>query len=193
MRQLSDEDLVKKLKSHHYTDNDEAMNFLYQKMYRKVTSYILKNSGSNQDADDVFQDSLIALYKSAKMNRLEEIKNIQAYFYSICRNLWLKALKKNQRTTALTDEYETLAEDAIQVTSLLSEEKSKLIHLLLKGLGESCQKILIYYYYERRRMKEIMTLMNYSTEQVAKNKKSSCMKKLKEVVSSNPGLKNLLN
>jgi len=193
MRQLSDDDLVKKLKSNHYPDNDEAMNFLYSKMYKKITSYIQKNSGSDQDADDIFQDSLIALYKSAKMNRLDEVSNIQGYFYSICRNLWLKALKKNQRTTKLTDEYDTLAEDAAQVNTLVSEEKSSLLDRLLKSLGEGCRNVLIYYYYERRKMKEIMTLMNFSSEQVAKNKKSSCMKKLKEVVSANPGLKDLLN
>ncbi len=192
MRQLSDEDLVKKLKSNNYSENDEAMNFLYSAMYRKITSYINKNSGSDQDADDIFQDSLIALYKSAKVNRLDEVNNIQAYFYSICRNLWLKALKKNQRTTALTDEYDTLGEEAIQVTTLLSDEKSTLLDRLLKGLGESCKNILVYYYYERLKMKEIMTLMNFSSEQVAKNKKSSCMKKLKETIAANPNLKELL-
>ena len=126
------------------------------------------------------------------MNRLDEVNNIQAYFYSICRNLWLKALKKNQRTTALTDEYDTLGEEAIQVTTLLSDEKSTLLDRLLKGLGESCKNILVYYYYERLKMKEIMTLMNFSSEQVAKNKKSSCMKKLKETIAANPNLKELL-
>jgi len=192
MPQLSDEDLISKLKSSKYSDNDEAMNFLYSAMYRKISSYISKNSGSEQDTDDIFQDSLIALYKAAKINRLDDISNVQAYFFSICRNQWLKALKKSKRTTQITDEYDTVAEDPIQVSSLLSKEKSALIDRLLKGLGEGCRNILIYYYYERLKMKEIMKRMNFSSAQVAKNKKSSCMKKLKEVVSNNPDLKNLL-
>ena len=192
MQQFSDEELLKKLKSSVYFENDEAMNFLYNKMYRKVIRFILKNSGSEQSADDVFQDSLIALYKSAKTNRLDGVDNIQAYFFSICRNLWFKALKKGQRTTELTEEYNAIPQEALQITSLLNHEKSALVDRLLHSLGEGCRKVLIYYYYERLKMNEIMKLMNFSSAQVAKNKKSACMKKLKEVITSNPRLEDLL-
>lgn len=192
MQQLPDKAIIEKLKSTVYTDNDEAMSHLYALMYRKVVLFIQKNSGSEQDADDIFQDALIVFYKLAKASRLDEISNIHAYFFSICRNLWFKTLKKNQRVTKLTEEYNALPEAARQITALLSGEKSALLEQLLHSIGEGCQKVLVYYYYDRLKMKEIMKRLNFSSEQVAKNKKSSCIKKLKEIVKSNPGLVELL-
>lgn len=192
MNKFSDELLVEKLKSTLYAENDEAMNFLYQAMYRKVVYYVQKNNGGEQDAADVFQDALIVLYKLAKADRLDGISNVKAYFFSICRNLWLKALKKGQRTTELTQEHYTLPEEVLPIQSIFLNEKKELLNQLLLSIGESCQKILIHYYYERLKMKEIMKLMNFSSEQVAKNKKSACMKKLREVVLANPDLEELL-
>lgn len=192
MQQLSDKEIINKLKSTNYSENDHAMKAIYQLMYKKVVRHILKNSGSEQDADDIFQDGLIAFYKLAKDDRLEEVKDIQAYFFSICRNLWLKALKKQKRVSQLSEEHLLLSEQAVVVTNILSSEKSALFDKLLASLGESCHKVLVYYYYERLKMKEIMSLMNFSSEQVAKNKKSVCMKRLKNTIQSNPELKGLL-
>lgn len=192
MQQFSDKDLIKKLRSTMYAENDDAMNYLYEVMYGKVVRFILKNSGSKQRADDVFQDGVIILYKAAKANRLDVVENIQAYFFSICRNLWFKELKKEQRVTTLTDEYNERPEEALPLNLLMSNEKSVLINQLLNNLGEGCRKVLTYYYYERLKMKQIMERMNFSSEQVAKNKKSTCMKKLKEIILSNPRLRGLL-
>ena len=192
MRKLSDQQVIEQLKSEKYRDNEEAMTFLYQQLYRKVVRYVQKNQGSEQDADDVFQDGLVALCKMSKTDRLEQVSNIQAYLFSACRNLWLKTLKKRQNTTELTEQHHELAEEASQIHQLQAEEKKRLIDRLLSSLGESCKKILIYYYYDRLKMKEIMPLMNFASEQVAKNKKSTCMKKLKEIIKDNPDLKELL-
>jgi len=54
---------------------------------------------------------------------------------------------------------------------------------LLKG---DCQRVLKMYYYERLRMSEIARKMGYLNDQVAKNKKSSCLRKLKHHVLKNP-------
>ncbi len=193
MQPFSNKKTIALLKSSVLLDNDEAMNSLYAVMYRKVLHFILKNSGSEQDADDVFQDSLMVLYKLAKRDQLDDVTNIQSYFFSICRNLWYKALKKKQKTTTLTEAHHSLPEAAMQISAMLALEKSDFLDQLLKSLGESCRKVLIYYYYDRLKMKEIMKRMNFSSEQVAKNKKSGCMKKLKELIAANPGFKDLLN
>lgn len=192
MQPLSDEEIIEHLQSPDFLKNDLAMHYLYFSMYRKVVNFIVKNSGSEHEAADVFQDSLIAFYKLAKSNRLKEVKSLKAYFFSICKNLWYKTLQKKQKNTTLTEAYHSIPEEATQIQTLLNQEKKALINLLLDSIGESCRKVLVYYYYDRLKMKQIMTLMNFSSEQVAKNKKAACMKKLKEIIEKNPGLKDLL-
>ena len=58
-------------------------------------------------------------------------------------------------------------------------ERSEIIANLIEKMGEECRQLLLYFYFDRFRMKRIMELMGFSSEQVTKNKKSRCMKKLR--------------
>ena len=40
-----------------------SINYLYEKYFPLARSFVLKNSGTYEDAEDVFQDGLIALFK----------------------------------------------------------------------------------------------------------------------------------
>lgn len=63
---------------------------------------------------------------------------------------------------------------------------------MLNEIGETCKKLLIGFYYENKSMKELLNQFDYENEQVLRNRKSKCMKKLKELLTNNPDLlKNL--
>ena len=59
-------------------------------------------------------------------------------------------------------------------------------------LGEGCKKILLLFYFENKSMKEILANVPYENEQVVRNKKSKCLKKLEQIVSGNKILHNQL-
>lgn len=63
---------------------------------------------------------------------------------------------------------------------------------LLDQMGNPCKQILSGFYYEEKSMKELLTEFDYENEQVLRNRKSRCMKKLKEMIVANPGLLNTL-
>lgn len=67
---------------------------------------------------------------------------------------------------------------------------------IYKEIGDTCRNILKGFYYEDLSMKELLTRFNYENEQVLRNKKSICMKKIKDVLHQNKNLlstfKNLL-
>ena len=59
------------------------------------------------------------------------------------------------------------------------------------------KKILLLYYYENRSMKEILSELDYENEQIVRNKKYKCMKKLEQMIEEDgtlfQHLKNLLH
>ncbi len=192
MNKQRDAYIIKKLSSEQKPDREEAMLYLYQQMYDKVQHYILKNNGSTYETEDVFQDSLIALYKHARAGRLGAHIKLEAYFFTICKNHWLKELQKKKRTVAFTDQHENISIEESQESILLNDERKMLMDQVLRRIGEVCYKILQYYYCEKRRMREIARLMSLTNEQAAKDKKSSCMKKLRILIRENPHLLELL-
>ena len=58
-----------------------------------------------------------------------------------------------------------------------------------KHLGPKCREVLSYFYYEKRSMQEIAKLTGLANKQVAKNKKSLCLKLLRKMIGENPAFR----
>lgn len=192
MQRLSDQDLFYKIKSMNIHEQEEALTYLYQQLYKKVVAFIVKNNGSEIDAEDIFQDGLLAFMKMVKQDKIEVGVKVEAYIFSICRNLWYKKLQKAKREVALSDDFETVEVEEIKLQKIISKEKSVLLKEILESLGGSCSEILIAFYYEQLSMEEIVKKMDLSSVQVAKNKKYLCMKKLQKLVKESSFYKSML-
>ncbi len=192
MNKLSDKQIFAGLGSSLQSEKNLALKELYRQYFPVVTDLITKNNGTPDDASDVFQDAIVVFYEKIRLGELELSCSIQTYLYSVCRNLWLSRLRSKKRQARLDDQMESIpiSEDSLSV--LNNNERQTVLIQLLSKLGEDCKKVLSYYYFERLRMKEIASVMNFANEQVAKNKKSGCMKKLRSLVSDNPELQHIL-
>jgi len=60
-------------------DPMREVNTLYRFEYPKIKSYVLKNNGSGDDASDVFQESLIQLFRYIKLGKFNEEYEIGAF------------------------------------------------------------------------------------------------------------------
>ncbi|MEO1259026.1 MAG: sigma-70 family RNA polymerase sigma factor [Bacteroidota bacterium] len=192
MKKFSDEEIVQRLKATDDRTVDQTLSYLHKQVYQMAVNFIKKYKGSLADAEDIFQDSLLALYKLARQGKLDNCHNVEAYLMAISKNLWFKQLKKKKETVDLEEEVNSVAVPEVALYTLLEEEKRSAFDKLLASLGENCQQLLIYFYYDRLRMKKIAELMGYNSEQVAKNRKSKCLQKLKTLLSENPHYKNYL-
>ena len=192
MNQLSDEQLLSGLSSKDKSEKDKALKQLYAQHYPVIADFISKNNGNKEEAADIFQDAVIVFYEKIRLGDLNLNCTIRTYLYSVCRNLWLNRLRSQKRLTSIDDEIIAIPIPPESLEVIDSNERNMLIIQLLEKLGEDCKKILTHFYFERLRMNEIAKRMNFANEQVAKNKKSGCMKKLKALVLKSPGLKNIL-
>lgn len=182
MKPISDQELVRMLRSKDAAENDAGLKAIYAEHYPFILNYVKRNKGDNEEAADLFQDSIIVLYNNLRYNHLELTCAIRTYLYSVAKNLWLKKLRKRGRETTVDSFEERVEIGADQMSYLLSSEKSSYILKLIASLGEQCRQILTYFYYDQKQMVDIALLMEFGSDQVAKNKKHKCMKKLKEKI-----------
>ena len=114
----------------------------FAKLYRyypKVEKYVCINSGSKDEALDIFQDALIILYR--KIIELNESANfsIDGFLINTCKLLWSNELRKKRvRTGDETGLDKLLFEDEIQ-QHIEKENKFKTIENVLQQLGEKCK------------------------------------------------------
>lgn len=189
-RALNDREILQHLQSDRTDQQNEGLRVLYQLYYGMIEQLVLRNNGEKEDAADIFQDGLVALFHKARQAGFKLTASMKTLLYAICRNLWLMKLRKRKRETPLTDVHqETASLDAGILDILEDNDRNQLVAQGLQHLGEDCRKVLQLYYFERRKMKGIASTMGYSGEQVAKNKKSRCLRKLREWVLAQPQAK----
>ena len=191
MKNWSDEEIIFCLQGED-AKKDLALKQIYVQLYPSIKSYIQKNNGSDEDAADIFQDTIIVFYEKVRQNQFQLNSSIGTYMYSVCKHLWLNKLRTQKKVISLTEESDSITVDPLSLTVIGSKERNDYLKLLLESIGKDCKRILVYYYYDRLKMKEIADRMNFANDQVAKNKKSSCLKKLKSIVSESPRLKDIL-
>jgi RNA polymerase sigma factor (sigma-70 family) len=172
--------------------DDEVLKALYEKLYPHIEAFILKNSGTHDEAADVFQDAVLAFYKQVKKNRFDEHYTVSGFIFSISRNMWYNRVKKRNRNIELNEETHDSPEDKNVMDDLISKEREANINYLLNLLEERCRTILIYAIFHKFSMTTIKQKMGFRSEDVAKTKHYKCKQKLIKVLKENPRLKNLI-
>lgn len=157
--------------------DEKALEIIYQKYYRMMTKLVVTNSGTEDEARDVYQDALVVFWQKARSSNFVLTSKMSTYIYSICQNLWRKELDRKKR---LSNE----EKDAAESIDMEKPEREKIIAKCLDQLGETCRKVLMYYYFDEMSMQEIADKLGFANTDTAKTKKYKCKQKLDELVKA---------
>ncbi|NIK72637.1 RNA polymerase sigma factor (sigma-70 family) [Thermonema lapsum] len=171
---MKDEEILKRLKN----GDESALQYLYKKHYRMMSRLVLKNSGTEEEARDIFQEALIVLWQKVRAGNFMLTSKLSTYLYSVCQNLWRKELERKRRLSS--EEKDDIVEQNWE-----EKERIELVRRCLKQLGDTCQKVLTFYYFDRMNMKEIAEQLGFASADVAKSKKYKCMQELERIVRAN--------
>lgn len=172
--------------------NQELLNELYKTVLPKVKMYITRNSGSEDEANDMFQDAVVVFYKQVKSNQLNIKQSIEAYIYTVAKNLWINKAKRDARIK-FTDEIKEDKDIAANSLSfLISEEREATVRQVFGQLGDRCAQLLNYVFYQDYSLAEVTELMGFSSSEVTHTTHYRCKKKLMTLVAGNDAFKNLL-
>ncbi|TSE09860.1 RNA polymerase sigma factor [Aquimarina algiphila] len=157
----------------------------YEKHLPQVKSYILKNSGSEADAEDVFQDAMVFVYEKLENNSLQLTSSLGTFVYSVCRNLWRNKLKGNKKTVHNESILSiSKANDLDIIDQINDNERRYVFQKCFLKLGTGCQELLSLFF-EGVSMKDIAKQNGYS-EAYTRKKKFGCKNKLVAMVKEDP-------
>lgn len=189
---LDDQDLIELILSR--KQQNLALNLLYKRHYGLLENYVLQNSGNSEDAADVIQEVMLVFVQIITQGKFRGESTIKSLLYNICKNLWISELRRRKSTFVRHEKYEIESEKTeLDISeSIARTENLKYIMKVFNQLGEKCKKVLQLFYYEELTMKEVREKLNYSSEQVLRNKKYKCLKSLIQKTQSSPQIyKNL--
>ncbi len=167
---------------------EQAILQLYQDHAAITRSFIMGKGGTEQDADDIFQETVVSFIDTVQKGKFKQESGIRTFLISISKHLWYNEIRRKQRAGNREKLYETERDpEEAGITEVIQDRELKQqLNQLLGELGESCRKILELFYYENLSMKEIVSHLHYENEQVVRNKKYKCLQQLTEKMKQNP-------
>ena len=168
--------------------SDYIINFIYKEFFPLIKFLVTQNGGSDEDAEDIFQDGIIIIYNKINLNQFVLTSSFKTYMYSVCRNLWLQKLNKRKAIfDKLTDveEYIDLPKAMLTEASVEEAELHRIIQIHFLSLNEDCQKVLRLFT-KNIPLRDIASIMGFKTENYAKTRKYLCKEELKKRIADDP-------
>src|SRR5437016_815234 len=108
-------------------NDKQVVEEVYQRFAPAIRSHILKNRGSEDDAADIFQESLIDIYKQAKHKGLQLTCPFEPFLLLVCKRKWLNEIKKRgaRQVTKSSDDLSEYGEDVFAAAERVGVEEEK--------------------------------------------------------------------
>ncbi len=167
---------------------ERVLNFLYDTTQYKIRNWILQNNGSEDEAQDIFQDAVLSFYNYVLENKFDETKSVEGFIFAIARNGWInRAKQKNKMVTGVKEmeKLDRMPDNVDLISQTMDKDKVNQIEALLNQLGERCKELLTYSIFYDMRMDEIAKTMGFSSANVAKTKNYKCKQRLIAIVKEN--------
>jgi RNA polymerase sigma factor (sigma-70 family) len=160
----------------------KAIETLYKAHFGMIQHFVINNNGSFDDARDIFQEAMIALYEKVQNDSFSLSCQIKTYLFSICKHLWLKRLQQMGRYSSPLN----VQEEAVAVENDMAEMENKdaafaIMDRALNSLGEPCKSLLEGYYLNKKGMQALASEFGYTNADNAKNQKYKCLLRLKKL------------
>jgi RNA polymerase sigma factor (sigma-70 family) len=171
---MSDQQLIELIRN-------RQTSIAFRKLYRYfpvVQKKVLAFGGTREDAQDIYQDALVILFRKLQEEGFTLTSSLNTYLYGICSYLWRDLSRKRRKEPGAS----LYAEEEVSFVAGDFAERELLDRLALQAvesLGGRCREILRLFYIEALSMAKIAGKLGFSSEKVAKNQKYKCLETAK--------------
>jgi RNA polymerase sigma factor (sigma-70 family) len=177
-RSYSDQKIIEEIRN----GNEEMLVYVYKQNYTPVRNFILRNSGDEEEIDDVLQDGVIALWQNVMKDDFILTARLSTYLLAIVKNLWFKRLKKKHRLLRIDESGIEREKADSEASKAIEHIDLSAIHDILAEMDETCKKLLCYFYFDGFNNKVIAEKLGFANTDTVKSKKYQCFKKLESRV-----------
>lgn len=155
-----------------------VLNFFYKENFKHISHLVVSNNGNYEDARDIFQESLVVLFRKVREKDFKLTSSLRTFIYSIARLMWLKELSSRKRKKEFIESTITYTGEELEVFDVINRnEKIKLYREKFEELSDDCKKVLRMFL-NNVPIKDITGIMGYSSDQHTKNRRFRCKKSL---------------
>lgn len=139
MESFTNDEIIEGIRS----QNRDVLRYVYTTYFPDVRKMVVKFGGSVDDAKDLFQESVILIYRKLKQDNIILNRGFHQYILGVCRNVFIEQKSKNdlaREKLNQLDEFNLVDEPEASVIRRNYEYRLYQYHFA--NLGRICQEIL---------------------------------------------------
>lgn len=165
---------------------------IYKKWGPEARRFIVKNSGTAEEAKDVFQDTILELWK--RKETLILTVPLGGYLYYIYRSKWFNVLSMDKKTQVTINDlkrYKDNGDISMQFEEVeIFESRFDILKECFEKLPERCQHIINAQYYDKLKGEEIKKKFNFPSIGAVRKAMYDCRESLKKCMMKHSGFSN---
>lgn len=163
------------------SESNSAFGDLYKNYFGLVNHYIVRNNGSAEDAQDIFQEAMLVLVEKLRQDNFQLTASLKTYIMAISKHLWLKKLRHTYRVTEFTEMHDNRFFEEINYS--IEKEKTywDKLQTYMTLITGHCNRLLHDMFFKKKPIEQIQTEYGYSTKHNAQNKKHKCIEQIRRV------------
>jgi RNA polymerase sigma factor (sigma-70 family) len=184
VKRLKDEEILAGLRKR----DNRVLQYIYKNSFNPVKQLVIHNAGAENDAEDIFQEALIIIFKKLKDEPdFKLTAAFNTYIYSVARLLWLKHLRnfKKIEIDPLNRDMEERIEFEEPSPVQDKDLRMAIYQRTLLKIPEDCQKILRLTAQDIT-SKEIARQLGFRSEGYVRKRRHFCKEYLVNKVKEDP-------
>lgn len=186
MIRISEEEIIRAFRN----KDDLFIGQLYAKFLPVISRYVNFNNGNDNDAKDLLQQAFLIILQKVRANEFELRCSFKTYLYAVCKNIWLKELRRQKYIEKNVDPDEI--EKADFYIEIEKEYEFNAQYFLFRwhfhNSSEICKR-LINLVLRKHPYSEIAVIMGFPNEETARKKKYRCKELLIKRIKNDPRYK----
>jgi RNA polymerase sigma factor (sigma-70 family) len=162
-------------------ENNRSFGQLYQEYFSMISRFVTNNSGQTEDAEDLFQDTMVVLIEKLRQDNFELTASLKTYIMAIAKNLWLKRLRSPQKTVEFSELLEQQYFEEINLAIEAEKTYWDKLQNYLHQITEHCKGLIHDMFFQQKRIEQIQKEYGYSSKQNAQNQKYKCVEQIRKV------------
>lgn len=160
-------------------------NFAFGEMYKEyfpmVKRFVLNNSGLPDDAQDIFQDTMLVLVEKLRQDDFILTASLKTYILAISKHLWLKKIRDSTHIIKLSEQHQEAF--YLEIENSIEQEKTYLdkLQIYMTKITDHCNRLLHDMFFKNKSIDEIQKQYGYTSRHNAQNQKHKCVEQIRKV------------
>lgn len=162
-------------------ENNRSFGQLYQEYFSMISRFVTNNSGQTEDAEDLFQDTMVVLIEKLRQDNFVLTASLKTYIMAIAKNLWLKRLRSPQKTVEFSELLEQQYFEEINLAIEAEKTYWDKLQNYLHQITEHCKGLIHDMFFQQKQIEQIQKEYGYTSKQNAQNQKYKCVEQIRKV------------